>query len=213
MISTFRLCNGPCRDLVEDEAVSFRRLEQGCLANPQAEGRPPLPVAPDGDDLDPRPPGLPQGLGFAPREELVGDRRRDRDLPQEVPEDEDFPDGLDGAQCRRVDPNAHGSALDPCPGSLPVPPQLVQRDSEEGDPFRGREIGHVPDGTLAYWAARLRVNSRFRYRARAFSVRRRRTPARRADLAISDRESRISCASSSRSSISSSSTRTWRFFI
>src|SRR5712691_634201 len=145
-VSTFRLGNGPCRDFVEDEAVSFRRLEQGCLANPQAEGDPPLPVAPDGDDLDPRPAGLPKVLGFAPREDLVGDRRRDRDLPQEVSEDEDFPDGLEGDQRRGVDPNAHGSALDPGPGSLPVPPQLVQRDSEEGDPFRGREIGHVPDG-------------------------------------------------------------------
>src|SRR2546426_519028 len=146
VLSTFCLGNGPCRDLVEDEAVSLRRLEQGCLANPQAEGDPPLPVAPDGDDLDPRPPGLPQGLGFAPREDLVSDRRRDRDLPQQVPEDEDFPDGFEGDQCRGVDPNAHGSALDPSPGSLTVPPQLVQRDSEEGDAFRGREIGHIPDG-------------------------------------------------------------------
>src|SRR2546425_4115303 len=41
-------------------------------------------------------PGPPAGLGFAPREDLVGDRGRDRDLPQEVPEDEDFPVGLEG---------------------------------------------------------------------------------------------------------------------
>src|SRR5256885_8390817 len=37
-------------------------------------------------------------------------------------------------------------SLGPMPRFAPVPPQLVQRDSEEGDPFRGREIGHVPDG-------------------------------------------------------------------
>src|SRR2546428_8593184 len=57
-----------------------------------------------------------------------------------------FPGGLEGDQRRGVDPNAHGAAMDPGPGSLPLPPQLGQRASEEGDPFRGREIGHVPDG-------------------------------------------------------------------
>src|SRR2546427_3634145 len=135
MISTFRLCNGPCRDLVEDEAVSFRRLEQGCLANPQAEGDPPLPVAPDGDDLDPRPPGLPQGLGFAPREDLVRNRRRDRDLPQDVSEDEDLPRWTRRRSVSTRRPKRHGSALDPCPGS----PRSLRSSSSEirkkGIPF------------------------------------------------------------------------------
>src|SRR3989475_10354419 len=99
----------------------------------------------------------------------------------------------------------------------PVRSRSLRSSSSEirkkGMPFAAARSAISRMGTPAYWAARLRVNSKFRYRARAFSIRRRRTPSRRADLAISDRESRISCASSSRSSISSSSTRTWRVFI
>src|SRR2546426_1597868 len=213
VLSTFRLGNGPCRDLVEDEAVSLRRLEQGRLANPQAEGRPPLPVALDGTPSIPDPWASRRGWDSRPvkTSSAIGGgiaicpkrSRRTRTSP------------LDS---RAISVEASTQTrMGQTWTQAPVRSRSLRSSSSEirkkGIPFAAARSAMSRMGTPAYWAARLRVNSRFRYRARAFSIRGRRTPSRRADLAISDRESRISWASSSRSSISSSSTRTWRIFI
>src|SRR3989442_13341068 len=56
-----------------------------------------------------------------------------------------MPNTTEGDERRGVDPDAHGSALDPRPGLLPVPPEIVQGDPEERNPLRRRKVGHLPN--------------------------------------------------------------------